>query len=113
MRRVLTRWQRSGLTLQKFGQQRGIPLSTLAWWWQVFRRAAERASTASKSGAAGAAALFTEVPRPTTSPATPAALEIVLRNGDMLLVRVGADTETLRGVLQAARRQLFLAVSDN
>jgi hypothetical protein len=25
MRRVLARWQRSGLTLREFGQQRGIP----------------------------------------------------------------------------------------
>ena len=38
VRRVLARWQRSGLTLREFGQQRGIPLSTLTWWRQVFRR---------------------------------------------------------------------------
>ena len=25
MRRVLARWQRSGLTLRKFGEKRGIP----------------------------------------------------------------------------------------
>ena len=36
--RVLTRWQRSGLTLREFGQRRGIPLSTLTWWRQAFRR---------------------------------------------------------------------------
>ncbi len=29
MHRVLVRWQHSGLTLREFGQQRGIPLSTL------------------------------------------------------------------------------------
>jgi hypothetical protein len=31
MRRVLARWQRSGLTLREFGEQREIPLSTLTW----------------------------------------------------------------------------------
>src|SRR6266852_1263480 len=41
MRRVLARWQRSGLTLREFGQQRGIPLSTLTWWRQGLRRAGE------------------------------------------------------------------------
>ena len=41
MRRELARWQRSGLKLREYGQQRGIPLSTLSWWRQVFRRAGE------------------------------------------------------------------------
>jgi hypothetical protein len=36
MRRVLARWQRSGLTLREFGEKRGIPLSTLTWWRRVF-----------------------------------------------------------------------------
>ena len=42
MRRMLGRWQRSGLTLREFGQQLGIPLTTLTWWRQVFRRAGEQ-----------------------------------------------------------------------
>ena len=41
MRRVLARWERSGLSLREFGQTRKIPLSTLTWWRQVFRRAGE------------------------------------------------------------------------
>jgi hypothetical protein len=41
MRHMLVRGQRSELTLREFGQQRGIPLSTLTWWRQVFRRAGE------------------------------------------------------------------------
>ncbi|MBP1687733.1 MAG: hypothetical protein H6Q33_3876 [Deltaproteobacteria bacterium] len=36
-RRVLARWQRDGLTLREFGQQRGIPLSMLTWWRGVFK----------------------------------------------------------------------------
>ena len=52
MRRVLARWQRSGLTLREFGQQRGIPLSTLTWWRQVFGRAGEQVDAAPKSAPA-------------------------------------------------------------
>ena len=48
MRRELARWQRSGLKLREYGQQHGIPLSTLSWWRQVFRRAGEQGNAASK-----------------------------------------------------------------
>jgi hypothetical protein len=100
MRRVLARWQRSGLTLREFGQQRGIPLSTLTWWRQVFRRAGEPVNAASKSVPTGDAVVFTEVPRPATVPTTPPVLEIVLRSGHVLRVPAGAETETLQRVLQ-------------
>lgn len=38
VRRLFVRWQRSGLTLQQFGERRRIPLSTLIWWRYTFRR---------------------------------------------------------------------------
>ena len=101
MRRVLARWQRSGLTLREFGQQRGIPLSTLTWWRQVFRRAGELVDAAPKSALASDAVVFTEVGRPATVPTPPPVLEIILRTGHTLRVPVGADTETLHRVLQA------------
>ena len=97
MRRVLARWRRSGLTLREFGQQRGIPLSTLTWWRQVFRRAGEQVNEAP----AGHAVVFTEVPRPATVPTPSPVLEIVLRSGHVLRVPAGADTETRHRVLQA------------
>jgi hypothetical protein len=100
MRRVLARWQRSGLTLREFGQQRGIPLSTLTWWRQVFRRGGQPGSVAAKSLPAIDAVVFTEVPRPATVPTTRPVLEIVLRSGHVLRVPAGADTETLQRVLQ-------------
>ena len=101
MRRVLARWQRSGLKLREFGERHGIPLSTLTWWRQVFRRAGEPVNATSKSVPARDAVMFTEVPRPATVPATPAVLEIVLRSGHVLRVPAGADTDTLQRVLQA------------
>jgi hypothetical protein len=101
MRRVLARWQRSGLTLRESGQQRGIPLSTLTWWRQVFRRAGEPVNAAVKSVPASDAVVFTEVPRPATVPTTPAVLEIVLCSGHVVRMPSGADTNTLQRVLQA------------
>lgn len=98
MGRVLARWQRSGLTLREFGDKRGIPPSTLSWWPQVFRRAGEEKVN---GAAAENAVVFTEVPKPVKVPGTPAVLEIVLHNGHMVRVPAGADTGTLRRVLQA------------
>ncbi len=101
MRRVLVRWQRSGLTLREFGQQRGIPLSTLTWWRQVFRRAGEQMNAVSKSVPASDAVVFTEVPKPATVPTAPFVVEIVLRSGHVVRVPARADTDTLQRVLQA------------
>jgi hypothetical protein len=100
LRRVLARWERSGLSLRDFGEQRGIPLSTLTWWRQVFRRAGEPVNVASQSVPASDAVVFTEV-RPAIVPRIPPVLEIILRSGHVLRVPPGADTETLQRVLQA------------
>ena len=100
MRRVLARRQRSGLTLREFGEKRGIPPSTLSWWRQVFRRANEEEGN---SAAAENAVVFTEVPKPSNVTRTSAVLEIVLPSGHLVRVPAGADTGTLRRVLQALR----------
>jgi len=100
MRRVLARWQRSGLTLREFGEQRGIPLSTLAWWRRVFRHAGDEEVN---GAAAENAVVFTEVRKPANVPGTPAVLEIVLHSGHLVRVPAGADTDTLQRVLQALR----------
>jgi hypothetical protein len=39
MRRVLGHWERSGLTLREFAQQRGMALCALSWWRRVLRDA--------------------------------------------------------------------------
>ncbi len=101
MRRMLVIWQRSGLTLREFAQQHGIPLSTLTWWRQVFRRSGEQVNAASKSVPASNAVVFTEVPQPAKVPTAPFVVEIVLRTGHVVRVPAGADTDTLQRVLQA------------
>ena len=100
MRRMLARWQRSGLTLRKFAEKRGIPASTLSWWRQVFRRAGEEEGN---GAAAENAVVFAEVPKPAKVPRIPAVLEIVLRSGHLVRVPEGADSDTLRRVLEALR----------
>lgn len=103
MRRVLARWERSGLTLREFGQQQGIALSTLTWWRQVFRRAGEPVKSVPASARAAKPVVFTEVPRAAPSLVVPPVLEIVLRGGQVLRVPAGADTDTLQRVLQAVQ----------
>ncbi len=100
MRRVLARWQRSGLTLREFAEKRGIPLSTLSWWRRVFLLAGEKEV---KGAPAENPVVFTEVPKPTNVPRTPSVLEIVLHSGHLVRVPAGADTDTLQRVLQALR----------
>ena len=98
MRRVLARWKRSGLTLREFGEDRGIPLSTLSWWRRVFRHAGEELV----NGAAGEdPVVFTEVPKPANVPRTATVVEIVLRSGHLVRVPAGVDADTLQRVLQA------------
>jgi hypothetical protein len=98
MRRVLAHWQRSGLTLREFGEKRGIPLSTLAWWRRVFRRAGDEEGN---GAAAEPVVVFTEVSPPAKVPGTAAVLEIVLHSGHLVRVPAGADSATLQRVLQA------------
>jgi hypothetical protein len=94
------RWQRSGLTLREFGEKRGIPVSTLSWWRRVFRDAGAEDGNGSS---AENPVVFTEVPPPANVLRTPAVLEIVLHGGHLVRVAAGADTDTLRRVLQALR----------
>ena len=100
MRRVLARWQRSRLTLREFGEKRGIPLSTLTWWRRVLRDAGDEKGN---GAAAETPVVFTEVRPPANPPRTPAFVEIVLPSGHLVRVPAGADTATLRRVLQALR----------
>jgi hypothetical protein len=100
MRRVLADWQDSGLTLREFGEKRGIPVSTLSWWRRVVRDAS--AEDGNRSSAENPV-VFTEVPKPAKVSRTPAVLEIVLPSGHLVRVPAGADTATLRRVLQALR----------
>jgi hypothetical protein len=86
------------LTLREFGAKRGIPVSTLSWWRQVFRRAGDE----ERNGApAENAAVFSEVPPPENVPGTAEVLEVVLPSGHLVRVGAGVDPATLQRVLQA------------
>jgi hypothetical protein len=100
MRLVLADWERGGLTLREFGEQRGIPVSTLTWWRRVFRDggAEELNGTAAEN-----AVEFTEVRPPASVERTAAIVEIVVPSGHLVRVPAGADSATLRQVLEALR----------
>ena len=97
MRRELARWQSSGLKLREYGQQHGIPLSTLTWWRRVFRHTGEE----HVNGVAGEnPVVFTEVPKPANVLRTATGVEIVLHSGHLVRVPAGVDADTLQRVLQ-------------
>jgi hypothetical protein len=89
------------LTLREYGQQQGIPLSTLTWWRRVFRQAGEE----HVNGVAEEhPVVFTEVPKPAKVPGTATVVEIVLHSGHLARVPAGVDGDTLQRVLQALRQ---------
>jgi transcriptional regulator with XRE-family HTH domain len=100
MRLVLADWQRGGLTQREFAEKHGIPLSTLSWWRRVFREAGaeELNGTAAEN-----AVVFTEVRAPASVSRTPAVVEIVVPSGHLVRVPAGADSATLRQVLETLR----------
>ena len=101
MHRVLGYWERSGLTLREFAQQRGIPLSTLTWWRRVFRGASEEAGN---GVAAEKAVVFSEVLQPANVTRMPAVVEIVVPSGHVVRVPAGTDTATLQSKIAACRQ---------
>ena len=98
MRRELARWQRSGLKLREYGQQRGIPVSTLslvAAGVSACRREQGNGVAAGESGGVHRSAEAGECSKDT------AVVEIVLHSGHLVRVPAGVDADTLQRVLQA------------
>ena len=82
-RGVLEAWRRSGLSMERFAQQRGLVTQRLRWWKKKFARI-ERAVAAS----AGTALLPVRVAE-TTRRGEP--VTVLLRTGHMLKVSHGFD----------------------
>jgi hypothetical protein len=107
MRRVLTRWARSGLTQREFAQREDIPLSTITWWRHVFRHAGGQAERVTgrrrRRGRTrpAAAPAFIEVKMATVVPAAAAPLEVVVRSGQVIRVPREFDAASLRAVVAA------------
>ncbi len=106
MRRVLRRWERSGLTLKAFGERARIAPTTLVWWRHVFRHAGRRQPrqrTPNRAGrrVAPAPPRFVELTAAAAQRGAPAMLEVLLRSGHVLRLPAGFDATALRAVVRA------------
>ncbi len=110
MRRLLGEFERSGLTLQEFGRQRGVRGSTLSWWRYVFRHSAReevarRKESASLRRAARqrrASVPFVEVKLSAPESASAASVfEVVLQSGHLVRVPPHFDPVSLRALVSA------------
>lgn len=109
MRRVLGEWERSGLTLEEFGRQRGVKVTTLSWWRYVFRHSAKaRAQRRRSSAPLGASreqraeVPFVEVKLSGAENASTACVfEVVLHSGHVVRVPQHFDPVSLRSLVSA------------
>jgi hypothetical protein len=93
-------WERSGLTLQEFGEQRGIARTTLVWWRHAHGR--QSRPPASERAPADAPPVFRELQLAGPAPLpAPALLEVVLHSGHVLRIPSGLEATTLRAVIAA------------
>ncbi|MDC0678998.1 IS66 family insertion sequence element accessory protein TnpA [Sorangium atrum] len=97
------RWERSGLSAEKFARREGYKPKQLYWWRWKLR--ADRPSHPSPSS-------LTEAPRflpvhvvTDASVAAPEPIEIALPNGRVVRVRPGFDPATLERVLALAAEE--------
>jgi len=98
----ITRWQRSGLTAERFAGREGINPRTLTFWkWKLGRRATDGpASDGPRDPRGNGTVGFVEVLRAAATPASPApAFEVVLPDGYRIGVAPGFDGVTLRALL--------------
>lgn len=90
MARLVARWERSGLTQAAFARQIGMPAATFTWWRHRLRRVASVAPPTPG---------FTEVVL--AVPPVPAEVEVVLRNGRLVRVPLGAECGAVRQLIEA------------
>ena len=94
------RWERSGLSAEKFARREGYKPKQLYWWRWKLR--ADRRSQPSPSS-------LTEAPRflpvHVVTDASVVAIEIALPNGRVVRVRPGFDPATLERVLALAAEE--------
>jgi len=109
--RRVERWQRSGLTADRFARQEGVNARTLAFWkWRLKRDGAPGIATMRAARRAEKRVAFVEVvaPKPGVSPdeTRSTAIEVVLPIGYRVRVAGGFERGTLVELLDVleARR---------
>jgi hypothetical protein len=93
MQRLLTRWERSGLTLAEFARRAGMSPGTLGWWRHALR-AGEPTPGDGRFLELPVRSALVEAPRP-----APATFEVVFGDGTVVRVPAAFDAEALDRLL--------------
>jgi len=101
MGRVVGRWRRSGSSAAAFCRRQGIQAQRLSYW----RRVVGDAGPAGPRRRRRARAVLTPVHVVDLASSTSAGIEVVLANGDRLVLREGVRGEWLREVLLVLRER--------
>lgn len=98
-KKLVGRFERSGLELGEFARREGIKVKQLGWWRWRLRTSGEPATQTEPE--------FLPVRIVTSAPQPPVAtpIEVVLPNGRLVRVQPGFDSATLERVLAIAAEQ--------
>lgn len=95
------RWERSGLSAEKFGRREGYKPKQLHWWrWKLRADALSPPSTSREAPRFLPVHVVADL-----SPAVAEPIEIALPNGRVVRVRPGFDPATLERVLALAAEE--------
>jgi hypothetical protein len=100
-RRIVGRWQASGLSQAAFCRRQDIPVWQLAWWRKRLKGQAENS-----------ASLFVPVTIAPTA-ASAAELELMLQGGRILRFRAEVEPTTLAGIVAALEKLPVVAAESS
>lgn len=93
-RGVLAAWRKSGLSIEKFGKERGITPQRIRWWKNKLEGTGEAAASAGSM-----ALLPVSVVAPVATPKRGEPVAVYLRGGQVVRVGRGFDEEAFKRVV--------------
>lgn len=101
MRRLLAVWKRSGLSLRKFGELKGLTYTTLVYWRRKLHPQTSEKKGPAAQGSSSRWLPVRVVPSPIPGADGQATYEVRLANGVRVGVNTGFDAEELTRLVQA------------